>query len=278
MTVANEWNVGTVVVNEAQIRIALMNGLTRTVVASRISEGQTVEKAIKSPIREHNNNKYTQEDIKTAAANGILYQTFMNRIYRGWDAEKARTKPTAKKKVKVVEEVLPLIEDAKEAPQHEETVVTVDEERSIEMSKFEEYLLKEKQDAYLIEDGTQAGKTKDDYIVDAEEGVIVAFRLNFVARSGTKLTKVISGKILENNKEEEIYVIETRNNLKYGVPYSAVSWVKTGSRWPKGVYEEMKRGATEVPDGEVVFGELGEIKIIDVDVPNDDNSDDDFKI
>jgi hypothetical protein len=116
------------------------------------------------------------------------------------------------------------------------------------MSKFEEYLKKQHEEAYLIEDGEKNSKTKDDYIVDAEEGVVVAFRLNFRSRSGVKLTKVISGKILENNKDNETYVIETRNGLKYGVPYKAVVWVKTGNRWPKGVYEEMKQGSIEVDD------------------------------
>lgn len=125
------------------------------------------------------------------------------------------------------------------------------------MSKFEEHLRKEYEEAYLINDGEKNNKTKDDYIVDAEIGVVVAFRLNFRARSGVKLTKVISGKILENNNEQEQYVIETRNGLKYGVPYKAVVWVKTGNRWPKGVYEEMKQGSVEVKDDDgSVFEEL----------------------
>jgi hypothetical protein len=124
------------------------------------------------------------------------------------------------------------------------------------MSKFREYLLNERQEAYLIKDKEQETKSKEDYIVDAEEGVIVAFRLNFKSNSGTPLTKVISGKVLENNKEEETYVIETRNGLKYGVPYAAVVWVKTGNRWPKGVYEEMKKGSVEVIHDDVTFDEV----------------------
>lgn len=114
------------------------------------------------------------------------------------------------------------------------------------MSKFKDFLRDNHHEAYLIDSDEGNSKTKDDYIVDAEEGVIVAFRLNFKAKSGVKLTKVISGKILENNQEDEQYVIETRNGLKYGVPYSAVVWVKTGNRWPKGVYEEMKKGSIEI--------------------------------
>jgi hypothetical protein len=149
------------------------------------------------------------------------------------------------------------------------------------MSKFEEYLLKSHHEAYLIEDGEKNNKTKDDYIVDAEVGVVVAFRLNFRSKSKVKLTKVISGKILENNQENETYVIETRNGLKYGVPYKAVVWVKTGNRWPKGVYDEMKRGSVEVngdEDNGYEFEELEAAEISDdfeeIEAPEDN----DFKI
>lgn len=116
------------------------------------------------------------------------------------------------------------------------------------MSKFKEYLMEEHEGAFLIDKEEQSSKTKDEYIENAEEGLVVAFRLNFEAKSGVKLTKVISGKILENNQEDEAYVVETRNGLKYGVPYSSVVWVKTGNRWPKGVYEEMKQGSVEIEE------------------------------
>lgn len=152
------------------------------------------------------------------------------------------------------------------------------------MSKFEEHLRKEYEEAYLIEDGEKNSKTKDDYIVDAEEGVVVAFRLNFTSKSKVKLTKVISGKILENNNENETYVIETRNGLKYGVPYKAVIWVKTGARWPKGVYEEMKRGSVEVEEGESKGYEFEELEATEIsddfEESNvvDSNEDDTFKL
>lgn len=136
-------------------------------------------------------------------------------------------------------------------------------EEKFSMSKFREYLLKMKDmaEAYLIDDDNKEEKTKDDYIVNAEEGLIVAFRLNFESKKGVKLTKVISGKIVENSKEDEVFIVETRNGLVYGVPYQTVVWVKTGARWPKGVYEEMKQGSVvtdhESDDRKVV--ELGGI-------------------
>lgn len=138
------------------------------------------------------------------------------------------------------------------------------------MSKFKEYLLKAREDAeaFLIEDTDRDVKSKEDYIVDAEEGVIVAFRLNFHSKRNVALTKVISGKILENNKPEEIYLVETRNGLQYGVPYSSVIWVKTGGRWPKGIYDEMKQGAVAVnKEEDLEVNELGELEDLP---PNDE--------
>lgn len=137
--------------------------------------------------------------------------------------------------------------------------------------KFSEYVeqQEEQKEAFLINDGGQSDKTKDDYIVDAEEGVVVAFRLNFTAKSGVELTKVISGKILENNNDEQGYVVETRNGLKYGVPYNAVVWVKTGQRWPKGVYEEMKQGSVE-RNKKSEYAEFGELDTSNNDFGIDD--------
>lgn len=128
------------------------------------------------------------------------------------------------------------------------------------MTKLESHIMKEYNEAYLIDDGGRESKSKDEYIINAEEGTIVAFRLNFESKQGIKLTKVISGKILDNNEEEELYVVETRNGLKYGVPYISVIWVKTGDRWPKGVYEEMKQGSVEIdPESSLEFGQIEEL-------------------
>lgn len=133
------------------------------------------------------------------------------------------------------------------------------------MSKFQDYLLqaKEKAEAFLIDDQPRDSKTKDEYIQSAEEGAIVAFRLNFESKRGLKLTKVISGKIVENEQDQEVYVVETRNNLKYVVPYSSVVWVKTGGRWPKGVYDEMKQGSVLVDGQSADNDELGELETAD---------------
>lgn len=139
------------------------------------------------------------------------------------------------------------------------------------MTNFEQRLVNE---AYLTEESKNAkAKMKEEYIRNAEPGLIIAFRLNFEAL-GKKLTKVISGKVIENNNEKEEYIVETKNGLKYGVPYNAVIWVKTGARWPRGVYEEMKNGAVEVAH-HIDFGGVNEAHEVD---DSEDNKDVSFEL
>lgn len=120
------------------------------------------------------------------------------------------------------------------------------------MSYLREKLLKmrddklDKEQAYLINDQDDQANLKDNYVESAKVGTIVAFRLLFEAKSGAKLMKVISGMIKVNDTEKEYYVTETRNGLEYVTPYKSIVWVKTGDRWPRGVYEEMKQGAQAV--------------------------------
>lgn len=122
------------------------------------------------------------------------------------------------------------------------------------MGLKDELIKQHQENAYLISDKNQTSKTKEEYMQSAKEGLILAFRLNFESKLGVPLTKVISGMIMENDTEKEQFVVETRNKLQYGVPYSQAVWVKTGYKWPKGVYEEMKRGTVKVE-----VDELGEI-------------------
>jgi hypothetical protein len=72
-------------------------------------------------------------------------------------------------------------------------------------------------------------KPKPFYIDNATEGTLVAFRVS---------DKMISGKIVKivNN----FFEVETRNGKSFMVYKSNVAWVKTGPRWPKGIYEALK--------------------------------------
>lgn len=70
------------------------------------------------------------------------------------------------------------------------------------------------------------------YIENAEIGALVAFRLS----SG----KVKSAKIINRSSKKRKLKLETEYGAVYVVSYDDVIWVRTGARWPRGVYELLK--------------------------------------
>lgn len=50
--------------------------------------------------------------------------------------------------------------------------------------------------------------------------------------------KALSGKVLQVN--ESNVEVATKNGIKFTVEKKNILWVKTGSRWPKGVYLLLK--------------------------------------
>ena len=76
---------------------------------------------------------------------------------------------------------------------------------------------------------------RENYIENLEIGRIIAFNI-----SGRMMT----GMVAEINEEqsEKIYTIKTKNNSVYYITASDIVWVKTGSRFPKGIYNALKLG------------------------------------
>ena len=70
------------------------------------------------------------------------------------------------------------------------------------------------------------------YIESAVIGTLIAFRLP----NG----KVKSAKIIKKSTSKRRFMVETKYGAQFIVNYDDVIWVKTGSRWPKGVYNLMK--------------------------------------
>ena len=89
-------------------------------------------------------------------------------------------------------------------------------------------------EALVLKKGDDNLKQKDEYIENARIGTIVAFKVNE--------SKTISGKIEEIHKND--FVVETKNGVKFTVRKRNVIWVKTGDRWPKGVFEALKGGSS----------------------------------
>ena len=67
-----------------------------------------------------------------------------------------------------------------------------------------------------------------EYIENAEVGTIVAFRVG---------DKVKSAKIINRSSARRKLKLETAYGRIYVVDYDDIIWVKTSSRWPRGVYE-----------------------------------------
>ena len=73
---------------------------------------------------------------------------------------------------------------------------------------------------------------KDGYIEKVNLGCLVAFK--------TSNGKVKSAKIVKRSIKERMLLLETEYKSVYKVSFDDVLWVKTGNRWPKGIYELLK--------------------------------------
>jgi len=81
-----------------------------------------------------------------------------------------------------------------------------------------------------IEANTPAIKVKNDYIDNIKLGTLVAFRINE--------KKLISGMIEQISVHD--FKVRTRNGIAFSVRRKNIVWVKTGARWPRGIYLELK--------------------------------------
>lgn len=78
---------------------------------------------------------------------------------------------------------------------------------------------------------TDSKKKKEDYVNGIEVGVLVAFRTR---------EKVISAKVKKRSTPNRRLLVETQYGAEYKISFDDVIWVKTGKRWPRGVYNLLK--------------------------------------
>ena len=88
------------------------------------------------------------------------------------------------------------------------------------------------------------------YIVNAEIGQIVAFRI-------PETGKVISAMITKKSTKKQKFAVETQYGVEHIVLWEDVIWVRTGKRWPRGIYQLFKKNlepakGVEDKDGEKV--------------------------
>lgn len=79
---------------------------------------------------------------------------------------------------------------------------------------------------------------KERYEKTTEVGMLVAFTIG---------EKMYSGKIIEIHANK--FRVETRRGVRYLIDKKAVAWYKTGSRWPRGIYDELQKGRYLNVDG-----------------------------
>lgn len=72
------------------------------------------------------------------------------------------------------------------------------------------------------------------YISDAEIGALVAFFDG---------TRVRSAAITNRNKSKELLKLITKAGQEFIVKYDDILWVRTGKRWPRGIYNLLTGGA-----------------------------------
>lgn len=82
--------------------------------------------------------------------------------------------------------------------------------------------------------------SKMDYIEKVEIGVIVAFRL--------PTGKVKAAKLMKRSTKKRLLKLETEYGAEFIVSFEDVIWVKTGRRWPRGIYNLLK-GIKENEEG-----------------------------
>lgn len=84
-----------------------------------------------------------------------------------------------------------------------------------------------------IEDSIEAKKSTREYLNNAETGTLVAFKKN-------KSDAAMSAKFVKFEDDEVI--VETKMGTTYRLNPSNIIWVKTGSRWPRWVFNLFRTG------------------------------------
>jgi len=121
-----------------------------------------------------------------------------------------------------------------------EKVIAKDEEK-IDNQNVEVDIKNEKESTDIQIDMDQKMK----YIEEAKVGLLVAFKLP----NG----KVKTAKIVNKSTKNKKLKLETEYGAEFIVPYVDVLWIKTGKRWPKGVYKILK-GENNAGKGEEIKG------------------------
>lgn len=131
-----------------------------------------------------------------------------------------------------------LIKEAKELKivgrwdMRKDELIKAIEAKKKEASKVEEKVEEKAEEIKLIPIRKKEDRSsKSAYIENVEPGVMVAFKF---------ANKAKSAKLIARNSKERKLKLVTSYGKEYIVSYDDVLWIKTGPRWPKGVYRLLK--------------------------------------
>ena len=96
-----------------------------------------------------------------------------------------------------------------------------------------------------VEHVDHSNESKLDRVITAPIGTLIAFY-----EPGT--TKLNTAKITNRNKSKKLIKCETQYGREFIVSFESIVWVKTGSRWPKGIYNILKKKKVEENESEKV--------------------------
>lgn len=73
---------------------------------------------------------------------------------------------------------------------------------------------------------------KQKYLDNIQVGALVAFKVSE--------TKAKSAKVIKKSTKSRKLMVETSYGATHVIPFEDVLWVRTGARWPRGVYNMLK--------------------------------------
>ena len=125
------------------------------------------------------------------------------------------------KKQELVDMICEIIDGQKPTVVDEEVSVVVEEDDNNSVETETDELSEE-----------EIAERRMPYVENAPIDTIVAFKL--------PTGKVKSAKIINKSTKNRKLKVETAYGAQFIIPYDSVIWVKTGTRWPKGVYNLLK--------------------------------------
>lgn len=92
----------------------------------------------------------------------------------------------------------------------------------------------------VCQEETQDAAQTDKFVEDQKLAYIETSPLKSIVAFRTPNGKVKSAKIIKRSSTRKQLMLETSYGKQYVIPYSDVIWVRSGKKWPCGVYRLLK--------------------------------------